>query len=208
FDFTGGRRAIIPLNRHRWDLTLHAALAYSTETGRKLSLYLSTHTWERILTSAERIAATLLGDSSDLSIPGMFPYVEGMPVVVNENTYMGLKVVNGAEFTAAGIIHPPGLQEVTISNEVSIFLGPPSGIILKSDTTQGVTFPNMPPNTVVLPARSVRLADARTVRDKTEQHNWRAWEVQDSKHDDERNDSLAILFRLNTTTTIWLLIIS
>nr|XP_036574312.1 DNA repair and recombination protein [Colletotrichum truncatum]XP_036582385.1 DNA repair and recombination protein [Colletotrichum truncatum]KAF6780724.1 DNA repair and recombination protein [Colletotrichum truncatum]KAF6791089.1 DNA repair and recombination protein [Colletotrichum truncatum] len=101
FDFTSGRRAVIPLNRHRWDLTLHAALAYSVDTGRKISIYLSKHKWEsRIPTAEERKAAMLLGDEGKLSAAGMFPYVEGMPVVINENKYMGLKVVNGAEFTA------------------------------------------------------------------------------------------------------------
>ncbi|KAF6803975.1 DNA repair and recombination protein [Colletotrichum musicola] len=162
FDFSSDRRAIIPLNRHRWDLTLHAALAYSAETGRRLSLYLSAHSWDsRIPSAAERVSALLLGDSSDLSVPGMFPYVKGMPEVVNENTYMGLKVVNGAEFTAIDIVHPPGLRQIAISDRVSVFLGPPSGIILQSDATQGITFPYMPPNTIMLPAKGVRLNEAR-----------------------------------------------
>ncbi|KAL0929935.1 DNA repair and recombination protein [Colletotrichum truncatum] len=131
FDFTSGRRAVIPLNRHRWDLTLHAALAYSVDTGRKISIYLSKHKWEsRIPIAEERKAAMLLGDEGKLSAAGMFPYVEGMPVVINENKYIGLKVVNGAEFTAVGILHPPGVEEIIINDRLSIFLGPPSGIIL------------------------------------------------------------------------------
>ncbi|KAF6786401.1 DNA repair and recombination protein, partial [Colletotrichum musicola] len=157
-DFTGGRRAIIPLNRHRWDMTLHAALAYSAETGRKMSLYLSGHKWEsRVPGLEERTAAMLLGDGNNLPVAGMFPYVEGMPVVVNENKYMGLKVVNGAEFTAVKVLHPPGLEEIRISDQLSIFLGPPTGIVLRSKETTGLAFPNLPINTVALPAKNVQV---------------------------------------------------
>lgn len=158
FDFSSGRRAIIPLNRHRWDLALHAALAYSEETGRSISIYLSAHKWEsHIPTATERTAAVLIGDEGKLTVPGIFPYVEGMPVVVNENKYMGLKVVNGAEFTATGIVHPPGLEEISVNEKLSIFLGPPSGILLESKETQGIAFPHLPPNTIILPATNIKI---------------------------------------------------
>ncbi|KAK1634962.1 hypothetical protein BDP81DRAFT_432315, partial [Colletotrichum phormii] len=99
----------------------------------------------------------LLGDGTNLPIAGMFPFVEGMPVVVNENKYMGLKVVNGAEFTAVKVLHPPGLEEIHISDKLSIVLGPPSGIVLRSKETDGLAFPNLPLGTVVLPAKNVRI---------------------------------------------------
>ncbi|KDN72074.1 putative conserved hypothetical protein [Colletotrichum sublineola] len=160
FDFSGGRRAVIPLNRHRWDLTLHAALAYSADTGRRMSIYLSKHKWEsRIPTAAERKAAMLLGDEGKLTAAGIFPYVEGMPVVINENKYMGLKVVNGAEFTAAGILHPPGVEEIVVTGNLSIFLGPPSGILLRSEETTGLAFPHLPPGTVMLPVTNIRVPE-------------------------------------------------
>ena len=38
-DFSQGRRGITPRNPHRWDLTLHAALEYGKEHGKKGSLY-------------------------------------------------------------------------------------------------------------------------------------------------------------------------
>nr|XP_036574257.1 DNA repair and recombination protein [Colletotrichum truncatum]KAF6780660.1 DNA repair and recombination protein [Colletotrichum truncatum] len=101
----------------------------------------------------------LLGDEGKLSAAGMFPYVEGMPVVINENKYMGLKVVNGAEFTAVGILHPPGVEEIIINDRLSIFLGPPSGIILQSEETNGLAFPHLPPNTVMLPAANIRVPE-------------------------------------------------
>lgn len=37
-------------------------------------------------------------------IPAVLFYAQGMSVIVNENTYIGLKVMNGADFTAADII--------------------------------------------------------------------------------------------------------
>jgi ATP-dependent DNA helicase PIF1 len=158
FDFSNGRRAIIPVNRHRWDLTVHAALAYGEETGRHISLYLSAHKWEsRVPSTSERTAAMLLGDEGQLNVPGMFPYIEGMPVIVNANKYMGLKVANGAEFTAAGIIHPPGLEGTTIGENLTVFFGPPSGILLKSPTTEDIAVPGLPPNCIMLPACNVRL---------------------------------------------------
>jgi hypothetical protein len=46
-----------------------------------------------------------------LPIPSIFPYVEGMPVIVNQNKYVGLKVANGSEFTAVGIVPDPNVQE-------------------------------------------------------------------------------------------------
>ncbi|KAH8659685.1 PIF1-like helicase-domain-containing protein [Ilyonectria robusta] len=73
-DFTGGRRAIIPLNRHRWDLTLCAALAFGEEHGRKVSLFMSDHQWKTRMPSEEEMeAVVLLGDDAQLPIPGIFP---------------------------------------------------------------------------------------------------------------------------------------
>jgi hypothetical protein len=159
-DLSGGRRAIIPLNKHRWDLTLHSALAYGEETGHKVSLYLSQHTWkDRTPTEDERRAAMMLGDEGKVPVPGMFPYVEGMPVIVNKNEYMGLKIANGAEFTAAGIVHPPGQREHIINDRLSIFLSPPSGIILRSKATEDLVFAGIPEGTLLLPTINTPLLD-------------------------------------------------
>ena len=159
-DFSNGRRAIIPLNRHRWDLTLYAALAFGAEKSRKVSLYLSAHHCKSRTPSEEEMEAVmLLGDDAQLQIPGIFPYVEGMPVVVTQNKYLGLKVVNGAEFVAAGIIHPTGIEEHVVNDKLSIFFGPPSGILLSSEATQGMAFPHLPPDTIMLAAETVALQD-------------------------------------------------
>ena len=74
-----------------------------------------------------------LGDAGPI-----FPYVEGMPVIVNQNKYLGLKVANGSEFTAVGIVPDPNVQ---VDEGLSIFFGPPCGILLQSQKLRGVRIP-------------------------------------------------------------------
>lgn len=42
------------------------------------------------------------GDDSAISVPAVFMFVPGMPVVVNQNMHQGLKLVNGARYEAVG----------------------------------------------------------------------------------------------------------
>ncbi|KAM4061355.1 VrtJ [Hirsutella rhossiliensis] len=49
-------------------------------------------------------AAGRRGDDSATPVPAVFVFVPGMPVVVNQNTHQGLKVVNGAGYTAVAVI--------------------------------------------------------------------------------------------------------
>jgi hypothetical protein len=122
-DFSRGRRGITPRNPYRWDLTLHAALG--KEHGKKV--------WMTRVPSEEEVEAVMqLGDAGPLPIPGIFPYVDGMPVIVNQNKCLGLKVTNGPEFTAVGIVPDPNVQEHVVDEGLSIFFGPPCGIHLQS----------------------------------------------------------------------------
>jgi hypothetical protein len=57
-----------------------------------------------------------LGDARELSIPSIFAYVEGMPVIVNQNKYLGLKVANGSEFVAMGIVPDANVQEHVLAD--------------------------------------------------------------------------------------------
>ena len=105
-DFSDGGRAITPLNKHRWSLTLHAVVEYGRVQRKKVSLYVSDHHWKHGVPSpADMEAAMQFGDDSQLPIPAIFPYVEGMHacVIANQNKYL-LKVANVAEFTAVGIV--------------------------------------------------------------------------------------------------------
>jgi hypothetical protein len=154
-DFSDGRRAITPLNKHRWSLTLHAAIEYGRIQGKKVSLFISDHKWTTRAPSEDEIAAVMqLGDEGELHIPGIFPYVEGMPVIVNKNKYVTLKVANGAEFTAVGIIPDPDLEEHVVDEGLSIFFGPPAGILLQSEGLKDVQIVNLPAKTIMLDAES------------------------------------------------------
>jgi len=55
-----------------------------------------------------------------------------MPVIVNQNKYLGLKVANGSEFTAVGIVPDPNVQEHVVDEGLSVIFGPPCGILLQS----------------------------------------------------------------------------
>jgi hypothetical protein len=49
---------------HRWDLTLHAALEYGKEHGKKVSPFLSAHQWTTRVPSEEEVEAVMqLGDA-------------------------------------------------------------------------------------------------------------------------------------------------
>lgn len=73
-----------------------------------------------------------------------------MPVVVNKNTYAGLKVVNGAEFTAADVIPDPKSPGYQLADDVTIHFGPPLGILLESQETKGLTIPALLVGTVLI----------------------------------------------------------
>jgi hypothetical protein len=161
-DFSQGRRAITPLNKHRWDLTLHAVLEFGKEHGKKVSIFLSAHQWKtRVPSEKEMEAVMQLGDAGELSIPSIFAYVEGMPVIVNQNKYLGLKVVNGSEFVAMGIVPDANVQEHVVDEGLSIFFGPPCGIILQSKDLRGMRIPHLPPDTIMLGTESIPLKNKK-----------------------------------------------
>ena len=84
-----------------------------------------------------------LGDAGPLPIPSIFPYVEGMPVIVNHS-----------EFT---VVPDPNVQEHVVDEGLSIFFGPPCGILLQSQELRGVRVPHLPPDTIMLGTESVPL---------------------------------------------------
>lgn len=57
-----------------------------------------------------------------------------MPVVINENKQLGLKVVNGAGFIGKGIIHSLRLKEVIVGEKLSSFIAPPPSVSSSSST--------------------------------------------------------------------------
>lgn len=86
-----------------------------------------------------------------------------MPVVVNKNIYTGLKVVNGAEFTAADIIPDPKHPGYHLADDVTIHFGPPLGILLQSSDTASLAVP-------VLPAEMVLVRPISHILEPTDSH--------------------------------------
>jgi hypothetical protein len=43
------------------------------------------------------------GDDSSIPVPAVFMFAPAMPVVVNRNTYQGLKMANGSSYEALSI---------------------------------------------------------------------------------------------------------
>jgi hypothetical protein len=60
-------------------------------------------------------------------------FVPGMPVVVNQNAHQGLKLVNGASYTALEVI-------VDKTDRTILHFGPAAGILLAGETTRHLHF--------------------------------------------------------------------
>ena len=96
---------ITPVNRHCWNINLHAALRWASLKKRVTTIFISKHRWEdRNVTAALIQKVCSNGDESTCPIPGIFPYVEGMPVCLNKNMLSGLHAANGALYEAVGIV--------------------------------------------------------------------------------------------------------
>ncbi|KAM4058180.1 PIF1-like helicase [Hirsutella rhossiliensis] len=146
--FHDGLRAITPLNRTRWALNMEAVVGWARFNKRHIRIFVSTHTWRNGTLSPNLIARTIgQGDDSACKVPGVFFYAQGMPVVVNKNIYTGLKVVNGADFTAVDVIIDPNHPGYCLADDVTIHFGPPLGILLQSEETKTLAIPSLPVGT-------------------------------------------------------------
>ncbi|KJZ69911.1 hypothetical protein HIM_10696 [Hirsutella minnesotensis 3608] len=123
-----------------------------------MRIFISEHRWkEELPTEEEAIMMLNQGDDSAIPVPAVFMFAAGMPVVVNHNTHQGLKLVNGASYTAVEVIIDKAYPGHRISAEITIHFGPPAGIILESATTRDLHFVGMPPGTILLTPMSVRI---------------------------------------------------
>lgn len=149
--FHNGLRAITTLNRNRWALNMEAVVAWARFHKRHISIFISTHTWRNGTVSQSTIAQTIgQGDDSACKVPGVFFYAQGIPVVVNKNMHTGLKIVNGAEFMAVDVIVDPNHPGYYLADDVTIYFGPPSGILLQSKETKDLAIPSLPAGTVLI----------------------------------------------------------
>lgn len=159
--FHSGLRAITPLNRNRWNLNTEAVVDWARFNKRHISIFVSAHAWRSGTMSPSEIARTIeQGDDSVCKVPGIFFYAQGMPVVVNKNVYTGMKIVNGAEFTAADVIPDPKYTGYCLADDVTIHFGPPLGILLQSKETDGLVIPGLPVGTILIRPMSQTLDPA------------------------------------------------
>ena len=80
------------------------------------------------------------GDDSGIPVPAIFMFVPGMPIIVNQNTHQGLKLVNGASYTASDVILDKAHPGHRINADTILHLGPPAGILLAAETTRAFHF--------------------------------------------------------------------
>ncbi|KAJ6436236.1 CFEM domain-containing protein [Purpureocillium lavendulum] len=135
----------------RWALNMEAVVGWARFNKRHISIFVATHTWRNGTPSQSMIAQIIgQGDDSVCKVPGIFFYARGIPVVVNRNIYTGLKVVNGAEYTAVDVVLDPNHPGYHLADDVTIHFGPPLGIILQSQETKTLAIPSLPAGTILI----------------------------------------------------------
>ncbi|KAM4056483.1 PIF1 protein [Hirsutella rhossiliensis] len=137
-----GVTVVTPLNRNRWNLNLEAALAFQVLQQTAARVFLSEHKWKGGEPTEEEAVLMLgQGDDSATPVPAVFVFVPGMPVVVNQNTHQGLKVVNGAGYTAVAVIPDRAFPGHRVSAELTDFhfVGMPAGTILLKPISVKIT---------------------------------------------------------------------
>ncbi|KAL6411732.1 hypothetical protein AUP68_04106 [Ilyonectria robusta] len=153
-----GITVVTPLNRNRWNLNMEATLSFQIQQRSMMRIFISEHKWRDGLPTEEEATMMLKqGDDSAIPVAGVFMFVPGMPVVVNHNTHQGLKLVNGASYTALDVILDKAHPGHRISADTTVHFGPPAGIILASEATKNFHFLGMPPGTILLTPMSVSI---------------------------------------------------
>jgi len=96
-------------------------------------------------------------DNSSIPVPAVFMFVPRMPVVVNRNTYQGLKLVNGASYEVLDVILDKAYPGHRINADTILHFGPPAGILLAVESTRNFYFVGMPPGAILLTPISTRI---------------------------------------------------
>jgi len=153
-----GITVVTPLNRNRWSLNIEATLSFQKQHQAQLRIFVSEHKWkDGQPTEEEALMILNYGDDSSVPVPAIFMFVPGMPVVVNRNSYQGLKLVNGANYEALDVILDKAHPGHRISADTILHFGPPAGILLAAETTKDFNFVGMPPGTILLTPLSSKL---------------------------------------------------
>ncbi|RKK86029.1 hypothetical protein BFJ68_g17175 [Fusarium oxysporum] len=147
-----GITVVTPLNRNRWNLNVEATLAFQRQRHAPLRIFVSEHKWkDGEPTEEEAVMMLGQGDDSAISVPAVFMFVPGMPVVVNQNMHQGLKRVNGARYEAVRVVLDKAYPGHRINVDTVLHFGPPAGLLLASETTSDLHFVGMPAGLAVRP---------------------------------------------------------
>ncbi|KJZ68040.1 hypothetical protein HIM_12567 [Hirsutella minnesotensis 3608] len=137
---------------------MEASLAFQMQQRSMMRIFISEHKWrDGLPTEEEAIMILNQGDDSAIPVPAIFMFVPGMPVVVNHNTHQGLKLVNGASYTAAEVILDKSCPGHRVSADMTVHFGSPAGVMLESETTKEAHFVGMPPGTILLTPMTVKI---------------------------------------------------
>ncbi|KAF1814385.1 hypothetical protein P152DRAFT_456639 [Eremomyces bilateralis CBS 781.70] len=140
-----GITVITPLNRNRWNLNVEATLSFQRQRQSVLRIFMSEHKWkDGQPTEEEALMLLSQGDDSAIPVPAIFMFVQGMPITVNQNTHQGLKLVNGARYTALDVILDLKFPGHRVNADTMLHFGPPAGIVLASETTRDYDFRKRP----------------------------------------------------------------
>lgn len=152
-----GITVVTPLNRNRWNLNMEAGISFRKQQNIQMRIFMSEHKWRGTPTEEEAVMMLNQGDDSAVPVPAVFMFVPGMPIVVNQNTHQGLKMVNGAAYEAVDVVLNKSYPGYRISPDIVLHFGPPAAIILTSETTKSFHFVGMPPGTILLTPLSVKI---------------------------------------------------
>ncbi|EJT68997.1 hypothetical protein GGTG_13394 [Gaeumannomyces tritici R3-111a-1] len=136
-----GITVVTPLNRNRWNLNIEATIAFQRQRQAPLRIFVSEHKWKNSEpTEEEALMIMSHGDDSAIPVTAVFMFVPGMPVVVNQNTHQGFKLVNGASYTAVDVVPDRAHRGHRVNADTFLHFGPPAGILLASETTRDFRF--------------------------------------------------------------------
>lgn len=108
---------------------MEATTAFQKQRQAVLRIFLSEHKgFDGKPTEEEAIMMQFQGDDSSIPVPAVFMFVPGMPIVVNKNTHQGLKLVNGASYTAVDVVLDKSSPGYRISADTILHFGPPAAI--------------------------------------------------------------------------------
>jgi len=156
-DFAKDLVAITPLNRNRWFFTKHGGITWARGRGLHVHIFLNRHRWDGLVDVEEMVRALSEEDSSAMAIPSVFVFARGMPIIVNENLYQGLQIVNGGRYVASDVILEPGQAGYAIADDITLFFGPPAAVVIDVPETLGIEIPNLPAGVMTLKPETRKL---------------------------------------------------